>query len=361
MPYDNLDELQLFLKGKTKDIELVVMPDFFLDRLMNVESDVNTLSQKLHEVVSRKGGCIDNVNQVDQRGGNAINTASALTALGAKVTPIVCTSQLGLEQMRFHIKSQNIDLTHVKIFDNASITTAIEFTTESGKANVMIRDVGALTEFGPQHLTERDWEKIRKSDYVCVFNWAGTKEHGTELAETVFQQAKTGDKSKTYYDTADPTPNKEEIPMLMEKVLHTSLLNILSVNENEAVYYASYFDERITELTGRARLDDLAKEAAKTLASNISARVDLHATSFSATFSRNNETFVPAFSVPTLRATGAGDAWNAGNIIGDACNLPDEQRLTLANAVAAHYISSTHGVHPTRQQLRNFIQKRTHN
>ena len=64
------------------------------------------------------------------------------------------------------------------------------------------------------------------------------------------------------------------------------------------------------------------------------------------------------FKVNVLRATGAGDAWNAGNIFADGNGLSDEGRLTLANAVAACYLARPDGVHPTREQLTRFLKKR---
>jgi sugar/nucleoside kinase (ribokinase family) len=82
----------------------------------------------------------------------------------------------------------------------------------------------------------------------------------------------------------------------------------------------------------------------------------LHTTGFSATFTREGEAIVLAFKIPVLRATGAGDAWNAGNILGDALGLSEGGRLTLANAAAAYYVSSSDGMHPTRKQLTKFLE-----
>jgi sugar/nucleoside kinase (ribokinase family) len=134
-------------------------------------------------------------------------------------------------------------------------------------------------------------------------------------------------------------------------------MDILSVNENEAILYASQLSDEIRKVGQRSRSEELAKESARILASHISARVDLHTTSFSATFTEKRETFASAFKVPVLRTTGAGDAWNAGNILGDAYELSDECRLTLANAIAAYYISDPYGMHPTRKQLIKFCEK----
>jgi sugar/nucleoside kinase (ribokinase family) len=352
-----LEELQRFLKSEIQEINVVVMPDFFLDRLISVNCDVKNFYRMLGKVAKRKGGSIDGIKQVDLKGGNAVNTASALAALDVKATPIVCTNKLGLKLIKFYLNPRKLDLSHVKIFDNASITTAIELENEKGKVNVMLRDVGALADFGPHHLDNEDFEVIENADYVCVFNWAGTRHFGTELAENIFHLVKTAGKGKTYCDTADPTTNEEEIPKLMKKVLQSKHVDILSSNGNEAICFASQLNDKIEKLAKVSKFDDLAKESARILASRLSARIDLHTAGFSATFTKNGETIVPAFKVPVLRVTGAGDAWNAGNILGDAHGLSDEHRLALANTVAAYYISNPKGTHPTRKKLVQFIER----
>ena len=352
-----LKEMQRFLKGKTEEINVVVMPDFFLDRLISLKCNIKRFSETLENVARRKGGCIDGIEQTELRGGNAVNTASALAALGAKVVPIACTNMLGLQIIKLFLQPLGVDLSHVKTFKRLSVTTAIELESDNGKVNVMLRDIGALANFGHRHLDNDDFETIENAHYVCVFNWAGTRRSGTELAKTVFRHVKMKGKGKTYYDTADPTPNKEKIPKLVKNVLRGNDVDILSVNENEAVLYASQLSDEIEKLGKKLRFEELAKESARILATRISARVDLHTTNFSATFTKKRETLVPAFRVPVLRATGAGDAWNAGNILGDAYELSDDCRLTLANAVAAYYISNLSGVHPTRKHLVKFCEK----
>jgi sugar/nucleoside kinase (ribokinase family) len=354
---DCKDEMLRFLKENHEKRDVIVMPDFFYDRLISLDCDAASFSSVIADITGRKGGSIDGVEQTDIRGGNAINTASALAALGVNVTPIVCTNKLGLQQLKFYLKKYRVDFSHVKIAEKASITTALELKTENGKANVMLRDLGALADFGPSDLTDRDYELIENADYVCLFNWAGTKKYGTMLAEAVFRRVKTKGKGKTYYDTADPTPNRGKIPELMNYVLKTSQVDVLSLNENEAICYASRLNDDISEQRGERRFDELAMEAARVLAKHLSARIDLHTTVFSATFTEENEVVVPVFKVKALRATGAGDAWNAGNILADANALSDECRLALANAVAACYLANPAGSHPTRQNLVQFIEE----
>lgn len=357
MSDDFLEEVRRFLRTEAGKPNVVVMPDFFLDRLVKVDCDEEAFCRKLADVTSRKGGSVDDVQQTDLRGGNAVNTASALAALGANVTPIVCTSKLGLQLIKIYLKPHKPDLSHVKTTKEPSITTAIEFETKDGKTNVMLRDVGGLVDFGPRDLGSEDFEAIEKANYVCVFNWAGTRRFGTELAKTVFERAKIRGRSRCYYDTADPTTNRDRIPNLVKVVLQGRHIDVLSVNENEAVCYASYVGGRSEKLGKGRLLEKDAKDSAEILASRLSARVDLHTTSFSASYSGKRSTVVPAFDVQVLRATGAGDAWNAGNIVGEAGGLSDGVRLTLANAVAAYYVSSQNGTHPTRKQLLGFLSK----
>ena len=352
-----LEELLNFLKKDPEKLSVVVMPDFFFDRLISVNYDVARFSSLIADIAGRKGGSIDGVVQTDIRGGNAVNTASALAALGVNVTPVVCTSKLGLHRIKFYLGKYRLDLSHVKIAEKASLTTALELKRGTGKANVMLRDLGALANFGSSDLAGSDYDLIENADYVCLFNWAGTRKYGTALAETVFNRVKTRGKGKTYFDTADPTPNRDKIPELMRKVLKTSSVDILSLNENEAVSYASLLDANIDEQRGKRRFDELAMDAARVLAKQLSARIDLHTTVFSATFTGKNEVVVPAFKAEVLRATGAGDSWNAGNILADANGLSDECRLALANAVAAYYLSDSQGLHPTRRKLARFVRK----
>lgn len=349
------NELLSFLKETHRQLDVVVMPDFFLDRLISLNCDPSVFFLKVKDVADRKGGSIDGIVQTDIRGGNAINTASALAVLGSTVTPIACSNKLGLQQINFYLKRFGVDTSHIKLSSKASVTTALEFKAETGKANVMLRDVGSLAGFGPSNLNDDDYEVIERADYVCLFNWVGTRKFGTDLAQTVFRRAKAKGKGKTYYDTADPTPNSSEIPGLMEKVLKTRQLDILSVNENEAISYAELLNNEISMQRGKMRFEELAMASARVLAKHLSARIDLHTTTYSATFTAKNETVVPAFKIHALRATGAGDAWNAGNILGDGNELSDECRLALANAVAAFYLADPEGKHPTRQKLAKFI------
>jgi ribokinase len=355
LPMTAKQELKVFLqKPKVEKCKVAVLPDFFLDRFVDLTFDVQGFTELLIDKANQNGGSIDGIPQTDTRGGNAINVASSLANLGASVTPIVCTSEYGLQQLKYHLRELAIDFSHIKIRDRVSITTALEFKKQNEKTNVMIRDVGSLADFGPNDLDESDFKEIEDSNYACLFNWAGTLKYGTELAHAVFGRAKKA-KSRTYFDTADPSPNKKGLAELMKYLLKSSKIDIISVNENEAITYAVALDNSLNENNEGLRFPELAMKAARVLAKNLSARIDLHTTVFSATFKGKHETVVPTFKINVLRATGAGDAWTAGNILGDWNNLSDESRLTLANAVSACYLSDPQGKHPSWSKLSSFL------
>lgn len=361
MPTPEYSKLLDFLtRSKRRRFSAVVMPDFFLDRFIRYEKDFTRLSRAVLDVASRKGGSIDNVRQLEIRGGNAANTAAALATLGARVFPLIHTSPLGLELLRFYLQPHKIDFSYVKSDGDTSITTALEFSYRNEKVNVMLRDLGSLPDFDPTSLSSHDYQILAEADYVCIFNWAGTHKYGTELAQTVFKYVKNSGKGKTYYDTADPTPNRDKIPALVRKVLQTDLVDILSLNENEAIIYASQLEpEKIGNLKKQhKRLDKLAIESAKILSSHLSARIDVHTASLSATVEKNRKpTIIPTLRVSVRRVTGAGDAWNAANIYSDWNNFPDKFRLAFSNIYAAYYIASKKAEHPTVNKLTKFIQQ----
>jgi sugar/nucleoside kinase (ribokinase family) len=345
-------------KLQFKQFRVVVMPDFFFDRFVQYDRDFGQFSKEALEVVRRKGGSIDNVKQANSRGGNAANTAAALATLGASVYPIIETDNFGAMLLRHFLEPLGVNLTHVKTEGKASVTTALEFKQDSNKVNLMLRDTGSLADFGPKNLTSKDYQLLTMADVVCVFNWAGTHRYGTDLAETVFGYVKTKGKGKTYYDTADPTPNKDKIPALIKRVLLKDLVDVLSLNENEAVQYATYTSPKqvATLRKKQKKLENLALKCATILAEHLSARIDLHTTAYSATIHKNKKPqIVPSFKVKVLQATGAGDAWNAGNLYADQQGFSTKARLAFANAVAAYYVSNSNAMHPTLSQLKSFL------
>ena len=342
---EELENLAHKILEVKKSPTISVMPDFFLDRIVSYGSSLESFLTDVKRIAEQGGGSLGFRKQSLIRGGNAANTASALARLGARVKLFLKTSHIGLELLKM-LMPIDVDLSRVRSDGELSMTVAIELAHRGRLCNVMISDPGSLAHYGPGELSEEDYIELSRSDYVCIFNWTSNLE-GTKLAEEVFRKIKAKGKAKTFMDTADPSQRREEIPELVEKVFKPTLLDALGVNENEARWYASAL--------GCNAEDPLA--CAEELQRSLGIRVDLHTVEYSATFSSSERSLVPCFKVKTLRVTGAGDAWNAGNIYGWALGLSPRERLILANAVAAYYISSLHGEHPKIDDVARFLEE----
>ncbi len=89
-----------------------------------------------------------------------------------------------------------------------------------------------------------------------------------------------------------------------------------------------------------------------TLKNRIPARLDLHTSAFSCSLD-GGCTVVPTETLPRIvRATGAGDSWNAANLLASLLQFPTEERLAFANLVAGLYISSADQQPPTLDQAK---------
>ena len=212
--------------------------------------------------------------------------------------------------------------------------------------NVMVGYTGSVSDFNFEQLDENDLQLISDSDITCVVNWSLNK-NGTGLARDVFRFAKKYN-VKTFFDSGDPAHRKHEIPTLINDVLTNKDLDILGLNKNELAHYCN--------ITNMNNSEDILK-AAISLKKKITARIDLHTASFSCTINNKN-TVIPSIILPEIfRITGAGDAWNAGNIFAELLDFNDDERLLFANIIAGYYISSSNPIHPNLEDIKKFEEK----
>ncbi|SNQ59226.1 carbohydrate kinase family protein [Candidatus Methanoperedens nitratireducens] len=319
------------------EFKIVVMPHFCIDSSVRYEDNCKSFIRKFKNIAGRGGGNII-VKQSLLRGGKAANCASALLSLGVRTYLITRTDEIGYKLLEYFFKGKDADLSYVSKDGELASSTAIELRG----TNVMLSDPGSLSQFGPECLTEKEEKLIREADLVCVSDW-GLNKKGTELAEHVFGIVKEEKEGKTFFDPGDPSPKEgdveEEIERMVSRILSEGLVDIISVNEDEVKRYG--------------KKDNLSR-AINHLRQVV--RVDLHTEDYVRTFYKDRETGeIPAFDIQPKRLTGAGDAWNAGDIFGEIIGLSDDLRLMLANAVAAYYISDPEGKHPTRRDLMKFL------
>ncbi|MEM3755186.1 MAG: carbohydrate kinase family protein [Candidatus Bathyarchaeia archaeon] len=341
------------IKSSRLKLKVTLMPDFFLDHFIILKFPINSFYNCIIKSAKQGGGNIPFIEQEIFKGGNAVNTAFALDGLGASAHLIVKTSKLGYMLLKYFAKHTRIDISHVKVNGKIALTSALEFFLNGRLVNVMLNDSGSVSNFGFNELNRKDKELIKNSDFVCVFNWSQNLK-GTDLIKKVFGLLKNFGKGKSYLDTGDPSYRKNEVGNLV-KIMKKPLIDVLSVNENEAFQYALYLDKKL--LKYKFNLEEKAFLCAKILHEILKTRVDLHTLKYSASFINGESHIAPSFKVKALRVTGAGDVWNAANIYGEFLKLKPEERLLIANAAACSYISSQTIGTISLKSLKEFLRK----
>ena len=308
---------------------VVSLPDFFLDIIIKFDR-MNFFLENVDKIYRQGGGNISIERPIITSGGNAANTALALARLGVKSHLICKTSELGKVIASHFLQGVNGKF---KTSKEMSITASFEI---EGR-NIMFSYPGPAGDFSFEDLGEDDLEIISSSDLLYVGNW-NLNRKGTELVEKVFNFAKSKG-TKTYLDIGDPSTKLDEIDSLID-VLSSGCADIMSLNENELKY-----------LSTKLGIDEKNPfDAIPCIEQVLKTRIDLHTKSYS--FSRGK--MVKTFEIKPRAVTGAGDAWNAGNILGELIGLNDTERLLLANAVAAVYLTSF----PNRgslEDVKNFL------
>jgi len=317
-----------------KKLSVVCMPSFYLDHFVFVE-DLHEFCDKINAKYKSGGGNLPGLAQNVSQGGGAVNTAAALARLGVHSYYVGRTSEFGSHVLKFFAKRAGVDISHVR--DDGKLGQTLALEIGSNKVNVMINEVGSNYDFGFDSLRDADLELIKDCHLVSVHDWGTNVLGGTDLAAKTFAYAKRH-AVKTYFDSADPSVHSSDLPELFEKVISSKNLDIMSMN--------------INELKHQVRAVTL--ERALELKQRIQARIDFHSPNYSVSIGATTVPF-PSYEIELQRSTGAGDTWNAGNIMGELLGLSPTLRLCFANAVAGYYISNERGIHPTLDDVLLFI------
>jgi ribokinase len=326
--------------------EVACLPDFFVDIVVPL-APWPQAKEQMGAIAERGGGNLATQPQRISQGGNAANAALALARLGVRSRLIAPTNALGAALAHQFLEPHGVDLSRLRRDQQLSSTVALECGPE--RRNVMLSHPGSVLDYGPERLDDRDWAVLKDSDAVLVGNWALNRS-GTSLASRVLQEA-ARQGALTFFDSGDPSGRAGEVPQLFEAVLRSPFLKVLGSNENELRYFAQAAgDMRSTGLLDRAR----------SVKREVTAVLDVHTRDLSLSLRTPND--VAEAKPPAIegrRATGAGDAWNAGNLLGHLLELPAEERLTLGNAVATLYVTAPDPLHPTLEQVASFLERGT--
>lgn len=334
------------------DLDVVTMPDFFLDHSATCEQGAHRLADRIVTVAAKGGGEIPDIPQRLDVGGNAAICTMALSRLGAIVHPVIRTNQLGRVLLEYFLKDFRVDLSHVSTSGNLAPTVILELGRGKNVANVMIGDWAGVSELSFDDFQPEDLRLLSNADCVCALNWLYNRK-GTELAEGVFSYCSRNSKARTFFDPADPWPRRSELPELARRVIRSDLLDFLGVNENEVLLIARVFDKKIGM---HRRRSASTLRAARIIADATDIKVFVHTATYSASVSHDESTIVPTFKVSVLRGTGAGDSWNAGILLAESLGLDEEEKLLFANAVAARYISQRDRDFGTQTDIVDFLQ-----
>lgn len=338
---------------KLKQLSIVgsiaVMPDFFIDRIIRLESK-EKLFDALAEKAKRGGGSVRGVPTADVKGGNAVNVAYCLAKLGVRVTLFTVADEIGAGIIR-QAFSQFGDRVTLRISaGKCGLTTAFEFPHEDTRVNVMMSDIGDNASFGPERIdSEADRVLLKNADGVMVVNWASNQK-GTELAEHAFRNSPS---AFHFIDPADVETRKKDFCNSLEKL--AGMTDCLSMNENECNSLADVLG--LGHILGSAYGADEVKLAAKKLAEKIGISTDLHTKAGAAWSNGRESVFVHTIRVDAKNLTGAGDSWDAADIVGHLAGLDPRERLLFANCCASLYVRDTQGEPPTMNKVFELVER----
>ncbi len=330
----------------------VILPDFFVDHFV-ITDDLETFISRLRLLAEQGGGNLMGTRHLIRRGGNAVNTASALFALGIRPVLIAKTDPRGLGLLKGLVDPQ-LDLTHIHTDGMLSATVSIEADYQGRRVNLMVSDSGSVADFSLSDLNESDIECIRRAPLVALL-CLNHNRLAPSLAGDLFSMVRSQSHAITFMDIGDPSGNPSIVKPIVDNVLMEGLVDVLSMNENEAGWFARALDPNYSRWTDLVAHPDRWLSAAEYISSMIDVQVDLHTHHFAASSRDGVSVVVPAFDVAPHVVCGAGDAWNAGDICGNILHLNTRDRLTLANAVAALYVSGREAMHPSSKDVVSFL------
>lgn len=311
---------------------ITVLHDFFIDRIIKI-NNIDEFFVYIKEKTKYGGGSIRGIPTTQLEGGNAVNIAYFLGKLGFTVDLFTITddsSHMILKYLFQNLPKVKLHLSYGK----PGYTTSLEVHNHID-SNIMISDVGDNLDFGPERLLSSDNKEIlNNSDAVILVNWASNLK-GTELLKYVF---KNSSRALHFVDPADiQTRSKEFCSLLKDQ---NSLIDVLSINENEC--NSLLFELNLQNLIlNKEYSQENIKLAIKELAKKLRIFIDLH-TRYGSACSNGNEVFFVENlkNIIVKNLTGAGDSWDAADIIGHIIALSPQQRLYFSNAFASLYISS---------------------
>jgi ribokinase len=328
---------------------VTVLPDYYVDRFVRLENFTDLASAIEEKGVEGGGGSIRGIRQSEVKGGNAVNLAYALGSLGVRTNLITVANSLPAEMLRSTF--QKLPQVNLQLVEgDPGFTVAFEFRKNQRIVNVMVSDSGDVKNFDPSWLDSNHWAAIASSGLVGLVNWSAIA-RATELTESVFDFAKQKG-IETFFDPADVSEKADDLPELKKRVLDRGLIKYFSMNDNEARIMSRTFAGH--RLAQDYSSDDLQKTI-QVLADVTGQRVDIHTHRFSMSCCGREVCVAACHKLEQKTVTGAGDVWDAADLVGYKAGLDDEERLILANGAAGLYVSREDALVPGPPEVLDFL------
>lgn len=334
---------------------VVVMPDFFMDRIIKLQSK-DHFFESILEKIKYGGGSIRDFDAVERKGGNAVNVAYALAKLGVKVVLFTIADKIGSEFL-LNTFSKFGDIVQLRISDgNHGLTTVLEFHSKTGATeNIMLNHLRDTTDIGPEIINSKsDLPILKDSSAVVFLNW-GSNNKSTHLLEYAFKNSLNS--SFHFLDPADFDNRKYEFKEML--IQNKDIIDTLSINENECNSLCKAFDieKDIINENSPTNLQQIVEE----LSTILGIEICLHTRAGSIWSNGSNSFFAKALETNVVNLTGAGDCWDAGYILSTVAGLKIEDRLLFANAVASSYVGNIDGEPPTLEKVEKLLENNTYN
>ena len=401
-----LPKLQSIEKTK-KPPRVTVLPDFFVDRIIEV-TDHSKFVSETEKKIKAGGGSMRGYSSVDIKGGNAVNVAYCMAKLGVCIDLYTIADKIGNSILK-SVFAPFGDAVNLYVENGKQgLSTVFEFSDDQhtfSPSNVMVSDVGDNDNFGPDTLESKNLiSNLKSSDAVILTNWASNL-MGTDLLRFVFSNSPD---SIHFLDPADIEKRCFEFVNMLK--ISSNLVNFLSINENEfnqlVEAFQSIFVKQTSIKNGRGEVDitsinnkpdktnnnylisklhvfegdsypkniDSICETVDALSNYFNLTVCLHTTKGSVMSTprgdictnsdrgnrkhgaTENVLFAQAISPSKIDiVSGAGDSWDAGFMFGHLYGFKDIEKLCFANLLASLHIGNLYNDDPSLAQVIDHI------
>ena len=133
------------------------------------------------------------------------------------------------------------------------------------------------------------------------------------------------------------------------------MTRLLSINENECNSLADTLG--LGRLLGSSYGADGLRDAVKKISEKVGISTDLHSKIGAAWSNGKESSFVHAIKVDARTLTGAGDSWDAADIVGYLAGLDPQERLLFANCCASLYVRDPQGEPPAMSKAFELVER----